>query len=203
MIQSASVERVLPGTLRIRVAEREPVAQITVPRPKAGGGIEFTLFQMDADGYVILPLDPRQTRTPAGAPEEPLPAIAGLDVSEVQPGRRVESTQAQAALRLIAAFEGSPMATQVDLRRIDVSSRGVLVATTAQGSQVTFSLDNFDQQMVRWQRVHEECLRWNKTIATLDLAVADNAPLRMQEISSLPPSPPKNAKPQRPRRRNV
>src|SRR5689334_21526666 len=32
-IQSVSVERILPRTLRIRVTEREPIAQISVPRP--------------------------------------------------------------------------------------------------------------------------------------------------------------------------
>src|SRR5262245_20072131 len=53
LIQSASVERILPGTLRIRVAEREPVAQVMIPRPRAGGGIEFAAFQLDAEGYLI------------------------------------------------------------------------------------------------------------------------------------------------------
>lgn len=35
-IQSAAVERVLPHTLKIRVTEREPVAQIVVPSLRAG-----------------------------------------------------------------------------------------------------------------------------------------------------------------------
>ena len=53
----------LPGTLRIRVTEREPVAQVNVPRP-CPDGIEFVVFQLDADGYVMLPLDPRQRAVP-------------------------------------------------------------------------------------------------------------------------------------------
>jgi len=206
LIQSASVERVLPGTLRIRVAEREPVAQVTVARPSPGGAIEFAVFQMDAEGYVIVPIDARQSRTPAGPnpAEEPLPAITGLNVAELRPGRRVELPQAQAALRLIAAFDSSPMPTLVDLKRVDVSSPSVLVILTGQGSEVTFGLDNFERQMVRWQSVHEECLRQNKVIATLDLAVNENTPLRLQEVGALPPpAPPKNVKPQRNRRRNV
>ena len=42
------------------------------------------------------------------------------------------------------------MAGLVDLRRIDVSSPEVLVVTTGQGSEVTFGLADFDQQLRRW-----------------------------------------------------
>ncbi len=53
------------------------------------------------------------------------------------------SPQAQAALQLIGAFNHSPMAGLVDLRRIDVSSPGVVVATTGQGSEITFGSGKF------------------------------------------------------------
>ena len=109
----------------------------------------------------------------------------------------------QAALKLIEAFAGSSLAGQVDLRRVDVSSPQVLVATTTQGAEVTFGLENFDRQLLRWQKVQEECLKRNKSIATLDLAVAENTPLRIQDAGAVPPSIPKIVKPQRIRRRNV
>ena len=66
---------------------------------------------------------------------------------QLQPGHRVESPQAQAALQLIGAFDHSPMAGLVDLRRMDVSSPGVVVATTGQGGEITFALDNLEQQL--------------------------------------------------------
>ena len=34
LVQSVSVERILPRTLRIRITEREPIAQVNVPRPR-------------------------------------------------------------------------------------------------------------------------------------------------------------------------
>src|SRR5450755_3384609 len=58
-IDSVSVERVLPRTLKIRVSEREPVAQVNVPRTDAAGGISVSVFQLDADSVVMQPLDPR------------------------------------------------------------------------------------------------------------------------------------------------
>jgi cell division protein FtsQ len=203
MIQSVSVERILPGTLRIRVTERIPVAQINVPRVRRGGnGIEVVVFQVDANGYVMVPLDPRQRAVPLNQTDDQLPLISGVNMSELQPGRRIDSPQMKAALDLIAAFGNSPMAGLVALRRIDVSFPQVLVATTGQGSEVTFGLENFDRQLLRWQKVYQECLRYNKSIATLDLAVTDNTPLRMQEASAVPPPAPTHFKSQR-KRKNV
>ena len=203
LIQSASVERILPATLRIRVTEREPVAQIRVPRPRAGGGIELMIFDIDEEGCVMLPLDPRQRAVPLSVQDDQLPVISGINAAELQPGRKIESARLRAALRLIAAFESSPMAGLVDLKRIDVSAPEVLVATTGQGSEITFGLDNFDRQLPRWQAVHQLGLKLNKVIATLDLAVPDNVPARLIEASVLPPATPKNAKPLRTRKKNV
>jgi cell division septal protein FtsQ len=203
MVQAASVERILPNTLRIRVTERQPVAQINVPRPRDGSSLELVIFQVDADGYVMLPLDPRQRAVPLNQADDQLPVISGLNTSELQPGRKIESAQLHSALDLIAAFESSPMAGQVDLTRVDVSAPGVLTAMTSQGSEVVFGLENFDRQLLRWQKVHEECRRYNKTIATLDLAVVENTPLRMQDAGIVPPPPPKSAKSPRIRKKNV
>jgi cell division protein FtsQ len=201
VIDSVSVERILPGTLRLRVTEREPVAQVNVTVQKQGG-FDWKTYQIDENGYVMLPLDPRQRTAPPAQSDEQLPLILGIR-NEVQPGRKLDSVQVQAALKWIDAFESSQMANVVDLKSIDVVSPEVLIVTTVQGSQVTFGLDNFEQQLMRWQKIHEECARSNRTIATLNLAVTDFTPMRFSEVSVTPPSAPKTIKPQRIRRRNV
>jgi hypothetical protein len=43
----------------------------------------------------------------------------------------------------------------VDLRRVDVSAPGVVVATTGQGSEITFGLDNLEQQLRRWRQIYD------------------------------------------------
>ncbi len=203
MIESVSVERILPGTLRLRVSEREPIAQVTVPVPRPGGGLDLKTFHIDENGWVMLPLDPRQRATPAAQSDDQLPLILGINASDLQPGRKLDSAQVQAALKWIGQFESSSMANLVDLKKIDVLSPEVLIVTTGQGSEVTFGLDNFDQQMLRWQKIHEECAHSNRMIATLNLAVTDNTPLRFSDASVVPPSAPKTIKLQRIRRRNV
>src|SRR5450432_280558 len=183
MIDSVSIERVLPRTLKIRVTEREPVAQVNVPRANASGGMAVSIFQIDANGMVMQPVDPRLCLVSLSQMSTPLPVVAGLNVYRLQSGHRVELPQAQAALQLIGAFEHSPMAGLVDLRRIDVSSPGVIVATTGPGGEITFGLDNLDQQLRRWREIYDLGVSKNKTIASLDRAVvAMSSPIGIEAL---------------------
>ncbi len=202
-IDSVSVERVLPRTLQIRVTERQPVAQVDVPRAGPAGGIEVTVFQLDADGYVMQPLDPRLCVMPLAQVRDQLPVITGLNVYQLQPGQRVDTPQALAALQLIGAFNRSVMAGVVSLRRIDVALPAVVVATTGQGGEITFGLDNLDQQLQRWRGIYDLGQRMNKAIASLDLAVSNNVPVRWMEAVVAPASWPRQNTPPPTRRKNV
>jgi cell division septal protein FtsQ len=202
-IESVSVERVLPHTLKIRVQERDPIAQVNVPRADPSGGIFVSVYQLDADGFVIQPLDPRVCTVPLAEMNPQLPVIAGLNYFQLQPGHRIELPQVRAALCLVDAFRRSPMAGLVDLQRVDVSQPRVIVATTGQGSEVTFSLDNVDQQLQRWQQIYNYGSQQQKTIAVADLAVANNVPVRWMTASVAPVVNPKIVKPLKSRRKNV
>jgi POTRA domain, FtsQ-type len=203
LVQSVSVERILPHTLRIRVTEREPIAQVNVPRPKPGGGFELAVYELDPDGWVLLPLDPRDRATAPTQAASPLPLISGINPSALQPGRRLTDPQVQAALQLLLAFEQSPMAGLVDLQRIEVSSPEVLVVTTGQGSAVTFGETDFGQQVRRWRTIFELGQKTGNAIGTLDLAVSNNIPLRWLEASAVPPAVPKSFKPLRLKKKHV
>jgi len=203
LVQSASVELILPHTLRVHVSEREPIAQINLPRPRPNTNVELAVCQVAAAGWVMLPLDPRQRATPLSQPADQLPVLSGIDASFVQPGRRIEAPQVQAALQLVLAFEQSPMAGLVELKRIDVSSPDALVVTTGQGSEVTFGLSDIDQQLRRWHDIFDMGQKLSKAIATLDLAVTNNIPARWLEASAVPTSAPKPVKPSRNRKKHV
>jgi hypothetical protein len=203
LVQSVSVERILPHILRIRITEREPIAQVNVPRPRANGGVELSVYQLDADGWVMVPLDPRQRATPLNQPADPLPLISVINADALQPGRRLVAPQVQAALQLLVAFDQSPMAGLVDISRVDVSSPEALVVTTGQRSEVTFGLTDFEQQLRRWRTVFEEGQKTSNAVATLDLAITNNIPLRWLEASAVPPAPSKSPKTLRPKKKHV
>jgi cell division septal protein FtsQ len=202
-IESVSVERVLPRTLKIRVTERQAIAQVNVPRADGPQGISISVFNLDATGVVIQPLDPRLCVVPLAKMTEPLPVITGLNVFQLQAGHRLAWPQALAALKLIAAFPRSSMAGLADLQRIDVSSPGVVVVITTRGSEITFGLDNFPQQLARWREIYDLGRSLNKTIASADLAVGNNIPVRWTEMLSAPALAPKNVDTQNSWRKNV
>lgn len=85
-VASVHVSRVLPGTVRVRVSEREPALVVT------GGGERFTA---DADGRVLQ----------RGEARRGLVVLAGMDVGAVDVGERVADDRARAALR---AFRSLP-----------------------------------------------------------------------------------------------
>src|SRR5215212_8351771 len=95
-IQSVAVERVLPHTLKVRIIEREPIAQM----------FQAQNYLIDAEGFALLPLDPQQRSIPV-QPGEHYPMITGLSAAELRAGRQVESPQVRAALKFLGAFEHS------------------------------------------------------------------------------------------------
>ena len=92
-IQFVAVERVLPHTLKLNVTEREPVAQTIVTSGRTGGGVEQAVFDFDADGYAMQPLDPRWRTAPAAARRTAAHSAWTCQPGEAQPGRQTESPQ--------------------------------------------------------------------------------------------------------------
>jgi len=202
-LDTVSIERILPRTLKIRVTERRPVAQVNLLRTLPSGEVAVAVFQLDEAGYVLQPLDSRRSVLPLDSLPSELPGITGLALCELQPGHPVKSPQALAALHLIVAFKHSPMAGQVAVASVDVSAPGVLVAATGQGSQVTFALDHLDQQLRRWRAIYDWGHTVGREIGSLDLAVGNNIPVKWAEAGNPVMELPKSAKPLHNRRNNV
>jgi cell division septal protein FtsQ len=194
LIHSVSIERILPRGLRIQVVEREAIAQMTFPRTTPNG-LEYSVYHVDPEGWVMLPLDPRQRTLSVSQSPDQMPVLRGVKPNEVLPGRRLESPSVHAALQLIEAFERSPMNGWTDLKSIDVSAPDVLTLTTGQGSEITFAFTDLEQQLRRWHRILEESQRTNVAIAWLDLAVSNNIPVRFLEASVAPAMLPRTPKP--------
>lgn len=201
VVRSVALEREFPYTLRIRVCEREPIAQVLIVQsPQRGGG--FLRYFLDEEGHVMQPLEGAQVVLGSNPLVDNLPALTGLSMSELRPGHTIETPKVRAALSLIRAFEQSPMAGVVDLRSLDISGTDVIQVATGQGSEVTFSTDRLVEQLRRWRQVHDYGVRRNKLIATLDLSVTNHVPARWMEAGSTE-LPALRAKPLRPRRKHA
>ena len=74
-IESVVVERVLPGGLRIRVTEREPIAQVMLTQFRSSNGKDGGAYTLDANGYFMFPVDAVQRATPVAQTNDHLPLI--------------------------------------------------------------------------------------------------------------------------------
>jgi hypothetical protein len=189
--------------LRVRVSEREPMAQVPVLRSRSGGGTEELIFNVDAESTLMPPLDPR-FRSPAypQAPDQ-LPLITGCKILNVRPGQNVQNVQVDAALKLLVAFDHSSMAPISELKRIDASAPDVLTVTTGEGSEITFGMMDFERQLRRWHEIQLTALKVSKAVRSLDLAVSNHIPALWVDASTLPPQIPKPPKMQRSKKKHV
>ena len=203
-IRAATVERIMPRALILRVAEREPCAQIvfTQTSPAEGAGRTVTVY-LDAHGFVLPPWEGVRVSRPPGESWQALPTLVGVNPAELRRAQPVVSPPVQAALRLIAAFDQSAMPEVEDLARIDLSAPGLLQVTTGQGVQVSLGWDNLAGQLHRWRLVYDYSLTCGKSIASLDLSVTNNLPVRWVAAESAPAVPPRAPPPSRNRRNHV
>jgi cell division septal protein FtsQ len=202
-IESADVERVLPHTLKIRVTEREPIAQFEFPQVGVGGMYGGGVYLLDVKGCLMSPLEPQQRAVPVVQTNEHLPVLVGIPLADLHPGRPTASPQVHVALRLIEALDRSPMAGLVDFKQINVSAPGILQVTTGQNSEIVFGLNDLENQLRRWRVVYDHGQATGKHLASIDLSVSNNLPARWLEASLVPATPPKVIKPPRYKKRNA
>ena len=188
LIESASIERLLPDGLRIHIIEREPIARAAgLAFDAVSGSIREAQFYLDANGHVLQPIE----TVPGIAESEEmfasLPRIAGIPLTELLPGKQLQSPQAFAALKLVLAFQRAPVAQTVGFHTIDITLPGILRVATDNGGDVVLLSANFEPQLERWRLIDEYARRENKSIATLDLAVGNNVPARWNEYADLSP----------------
>ena len=182
-VKAASVERFLPDTLQVRVAERVPMAQVWAWQRDGAGvtGYDCVRVQLDETGHVMSPIDGYSVVAPEKQAEWSLPVVSGIELKKLKslaPGRPAGLPKVQAALGLIGEFRRSPLAGVVDLRVIDLSQPRILRVTTGDGGQVDLSTDRLAWQLNRWARIRAHGQKFGLAIETVDLSVTNNVPVR-------------------------
>ncbi len=175
LIKSAAVDRVLPDTLRIRVSERNPVAQVVLYRQSVKGILERKIFWVDQHGFVMEPLDPKLAVDKRNL--KWLPVLVGVNQVDLLPGRSIKTSQVRAALQLIIRFDLSPMAGLAHMRHINISGRETMEVITWRGATVRLHLHGLDHQLARWRQIHDLGRKHNRAIATVDLSIKNNLPV--------------------------
>jgi cell division protein FtsQ len=87
-VRSADVDRMLPGTIRVRIRERRPLLELSA---------DTGTWTIDRHGRVLE----------TGATSNDLPVLAGASVEAVSPGMEVQAPEARAAVRVYMRLPGS------------------------------------------------------------------------------------------------
>lgn len=182
MIRKAILERVLPGTLRLQVFEREPLALVRLHFSNGKKGIVAREYGVDEAGRVI-PLDPSVVRPETVQSWARLPRLTGLDDQGVIPGKNLTNELAHAALDFVTAFNNSAMKRLLQLATIDLSGQDVLQLQTSQGNRVDVLDHDFPRQLARWEAIHRYCASSRVSYAWVDLSPTNNIPLRTAPLA--------------------
>lgn len=164
VIKSASLTRILPDTLKVRVTERIPVARL-------GADDRISHFAVDADGSVLGPTFRSPTQ----------PAITGLREVGISPGAQLTNAVLADALSAIEIIESGGYAPVLRVASIDVGQDDHLEMKLANGVRVLLGRNNLPKRIQDLVLVIREMENRGQSAAILDFTVDRNIPGRPTE----------------------
>lgn len=179
-VHTAEVERLLPGTIVVRVEERKPVAWI-VPRGKEEDPYSpVHSLLADARGTLL--------RIDEVLPEyHHLPLILGVRPELIAPGEPISAPEVRAALDLLRINGLGTLQTRFQIRTIDISREYCLRVTDQRKAELTFGLEDLEHQLDNYQRLTEYGDATGQEIQTANLALQRNIPVTFFPLPEIEP----------------
>lgn len=168
-VRSATVERILPDTVRVQIERREPVFLLAGEGESGDAFLPGKSFLCDAEGVVMKPerLESSYLK---------LPVLRGLDLSSAVPGKPLESERfadAIALRRVLSGMTDHPLG----IRSIDVSKGYAAVVTDDSGARYTFGHSDLPGQVARLEKLLAHCEETGRRLETANLIVSRNTPV--------------------------
>ncbi|CAB4242947.1 Cell division protein FtsQ [Methylacidimicrobium sp. AP8] len=165
-VQRASVRRVLPDRIEIRVEERVPLARV-VTKAKRFSGRNLCV---DYQGVVFV--------ARKGEVLSLLPELEGVPSDDLEIGNRLATPECRAALRLLGLLQENPsMRNLLDPAVVDVSGRLCLKVVSRDGVGIVLRLDHLERQMRRLQKIYAFSQSRGRKVASVDLTPEQNVPV--------------------------
>lgn len=182
-IINASVERHLPGTLKVRVTPRVPKAWLRCPSEGISGQRAPGNLLVDEEGHAY-PAPATISDTTQLLPVIELPPSAS---KPIRPGTRIVSPAlTNAFLLLDAASAADPTATQW-IESISQPNAWSLQLLTRNGTVATFGLGDHPRQMANFRTALDHATSRGYQIDTINLIPKFNIPITISEE----PTPPR------------
>jgi cell division protein FtsQ len=152
LIESVQVQRRLPDTLVVRVAERVAVAQVSWKW-------RAPCFLIDHEGIVLPP-------TRAG---RALPMIEGLKLEQLRPGEQLDDFGVQYVLELLTILRLTPAYSIVEFERFNLKYPDYINSTLVNGVSARFPRHSAKMKLIRLVDTLQQAKVSGNTITTVDL----------------------------------
>ncbi len=155
-VEDATVSKIWPNTLKVRIEERKPVAFMRLQPKRRDGFSQLALI--DKDGYILRP---------RVAARFTLPVITGIRESEARENRRARVRRVLGMLR-----EVGPLAGQIS--EVNVSDPNDLIVAEHVGNGVVNLMlgdQNYSDRLQNFLANYEEIKAKRPDAKTLDLRV--------------------------------
>lgn len=182
-LTGAEVERELPGTLRVRVVAREPLAWLELPAHQIAARDLHRGLLVDADA-VPFPCTPGFAPTAADLP------VALLDdpgLPAPTPGRPFPCPELTRVLQLLMLARNVPGMDEFPIERIEQRNEWSFRLTTRSGVVAQFGLVDQPRQLADYVTVCRHARDRDCRLATIDLIPSRNPAVTF--IGSPPPPP--------------
>ena len=177
-VRKVKITRDYEGRLTLDVQQRQPVAWLEcTKRGLIPGRPDVGLF-IDSEG-VTFPCEvvtPGYQALPIIRFEALAPNIAGVAVTDLQ---------VKSALTLLKKVQERFEESEEDLCYIDIQKPYAMTAGFADGAQITFSVDDLDDQLVRLERIRQEARHRQWHIATVNMLMKQNVPITFRDAPDL------------------
>lgn len=169
-IASVRLQRDLPDRLAVELVARDPVAWLVEGRP--------SLNAPGAPGSLLVGPDRILMRPPGDHLDFlHLPVITGLPDGILVEGNELTHEETLEALELLdtnGRFPGSLFR----VRALDVSRGYRIEATDLEGAEIIFGTSDFEEQLVRLNKLLEHCETSGREIESVNLMVRKNIPVK-------------------------
>ena len=162
VIKTARIQRKLPHTLKIWVAER-----IAIARP--AGKRKLDTWAIDKEGHILGP----------GVHYPSLPLIEGADMHEFKPRSGVSSSQVLDAVKLLETVDAeSPLSHVLRIEKIDVSDVNYMELYLEEKRSAMIGRVNTDKKLRDLAAMIQHADSAGMKLKTFDVRVDENQPVR-------------------------
>ncbi|MDB6118612.1 MAG: Polypeptide-transport-associated domain protein FtsQ-type [Verrucomicrobiaceae bacterium] len=176
-ISSVSIKRNFSGRLTVVATQRKPIAWVKCEPLGWNPKHPLHCMVVDAEG-IAIPVEVMQ------ASFNDLPMIDDKTIDQITPGKAITSVRFVACMKLLKALKTREAKAGCKLVSVTVPGTFALDARFDNGSTVTFSYDDLDVQLQRYDRFVAEARQKDWNVQSVNLVAMHNVPVNFKITKS-------------------